>query len=235
MKKGTLHLIPTPLSEPGSGFIFIPYDTGFIKGIQTYIVEDLRSARRFLKSVDKSIDIDSLTFIELNEHTDLSKTGNFLNDALQGKDIGLLSEAGLPCVADPGHAIVRLAHEKGILVNPLLGPSSLMMALMGSGFNGQSFIFHGYLPIKPSERQSKLKELERDCRKSNRTQIFIETPYRNLSLLDAIVQACSPDLLLCIAADITLPTQIIATKAIHHWKNNFPDLHKRPAVFLLGM
>lgn len=235
MKKGTLHLIPTPLSEPGSGFTLVPFDKGFIKTIRTYIVEDMRSARRFLKTLDKSIDIDSLNFIELNEHTDLSKTGSFLNDALLGNDIGLLSEAGLPCVADPGHAVVRLAHEKGIEVNPLLGPSSLMMALMGSGMNGQSFVFHGYLPVKPAERQSKLKEIERDCRKSNKTQIFIETPYRNHSLLDAIVSACRPDLMLCIAADLSLPTQFIDTKAVQLWKNNFPDLHKRPAVFLLGM
>jgi 16S rRNA (cytidine1402-2'-O)-methyltransferase len=157
-----------------------------------------------------------------------------LVNAMNGHHVGLLSEAGLPCIADPGNIVVRLAHRKGIRVIPLTGPSSIMLALMASGLNGQNFVFHGYLPVKPDERAKALRDLENAVSKGNQTQIFIETPYRNLQMLESIVKTCHPSLTLCIAADLTLETEWIRSMPLNEWKRQKPELHKRPAVFLIG-
>lgn len=234
MINGKLYLIPTPLGDTDLGHILPEGNHAILDSIDIYIVEEIRTARRFLKKAGIAKSIDQLTFHELNEHTDPTETESYLDGALEGKNIGLLSEAGLPCIADPGNRIVGLAHRKGIQVIPFVGPSSLMLALMSSGFNGQQFIFHGYLPVKPDERILALRSLEKDVHQHHRTQIFIEAPYRNVAMLESIHKACRPDTLLCIAVDLTLSSEFISTRQVRSWKNNLPDLHKRPAVFLLG-
>ncbi len=235
MSKGKLYLIPTPLGETGFENALPAYNHQVLEKISVYIVEELRTARRFLRRAGISKPIDALTFHELNEHTVPEEAAAYLDEALKGSDIGLLSEAGLPCVADPGNIVVKQAHSKGIQVIPLVGPSSLMLALMASGLNGQRFIFHGYLPVNPAQRATSLKALEKDISLNNRTQIFIETPYRNLAMFESIVRVCQPDTLLCIAADLTLDSQFISTLTVRQWKSKLPELHKRPAVFLLGI
>jgi 16S rRNA (cytidine1402-2'-O)-methyltransferase len=234
MKPGILYLIPTPLGDSGEELMQFPGNKDIIDSLEVFIVEELRTARRFLKKSGISRTIDSLTFFELNEHTVQEESELFLNPALEGKNIGLLSEAGLPCIADPGHSIVKLAHKKGMRVIPLVGPSSLMLALMASGMNGQQFIFHGYLPAKPNERVSALRSIEKDIHTHHRTQIFIEAPYRNQAMLESIRSSCHGDTRLCIAIDLTMESEYISTRSVAGWKNNLPDLHKRPAVFLLG-
>ncbi|NVO18806.1 MAG: SAM-dependent methyltransferase [Bacteroidetes bacterium] len=234
MKPGILYLIPTPLGDPGEELVQFPGNKEIIESLEIFIVEELRTARRFLKKSGISRSIDALTFFELNEHTVQQESEHFLDPALAGKNIGLLSEAGLPCIADPGHTVVMLAHRKGIRVIPLVGPSSLMLALMASGMNGQQFVFHGYLPAKPNERVQALRSLEKDIHIHHRTQIFIEAPYRNQAMLDSIRNSCNGETRLCIAIDLTMETEYISTRPIAGWKNNLPDLHKRPAVFLLG-
>ena len=234
MNIGTLYLIPTPLGEPGH---VDPLPTGnlnILNSIDTFIVEEIRTARRFLRWCGITKPIDSLTFLELNEHTPEQETVKYLDGALQGQNLGLLSEAGLPCIADPGNYVVRQAHLRGIRVIPLIGPSSLMLALMASGLNGQQFLFHGYLPIKPHERELALRGLEKDVKTSGRTQIFIETPYRNKALLESIIRCCHPELLLCIAASITTPEEFISTRPVRMWKSDYPELNKKPTVFLFG-
>ena len=234
MNKGNLYLIPTPLGETGFEAALPAYNLQLIQKIDIFIVEELRTARRFLRKAGYTRDFESVTFYLLNEHTPENETDTMLEKAILGQNVGLLSEAGLPCIADPGNIVVRLAHQKAIRVIPLTGPSSIMLALMASGFNGQNFVFHGYLPVKPDERSKALRELEHAITKSNQTQIFIETPYRNMAMLESIVKSCHPSLSLCIAVDLTLPTEWIRSITINEWKKQKPDLHKRPAVFLLG-
>jgi 16S rRNA (cytidine1402-2'-O)-methyltransferase len=234
MKTGKLYLIPTPLGEPGFRDVLPHGNLAIIENIEIFIVEELRTARRFLKQIGVSKPIHSLIFHELNEHTQPEETGNYLDGALEGKDIALLSEAGLPCIADPGNTIVKLAHQKGIQVIPLVGPSSLLLALMSSGLNGQQFIFHGYLPVKPNERINAIRLLEKDIHLNHRTQLFIEAPYRNNSMLESILKSCNPETMLCVAVDLTQETEYISSRPIRLWKKDIPDLHKRPAVFLLG-
>ncbi len=234
MTKGNLYLIPTPLGDTGFETGLPAYNLQIIKEIDTFIVEELRTARRFLRKAGYTRDFESVTFYLLNEHTPDNEASHMLEKALAGKAVGLLSEAGLPCVADPGNIIVRLAHRKGIRVIPLTGPSSIMLALMSSGLNGQNFVFHGYLPVKPDERIKALRELEHAAALGNQTQIFIETPYRNVAMLESIIKTCHPSMLLCIAADLTLETEWIRSMPVHEWKKENPQLHKRPAVFLLG-
>ncbi len=176
---------------------------------------------------------DEVSFHLLNKHTNEGEIGNYLNSNLKGEDTGLLSEAGLPCVADPGASIVRLAHKKNIRVIPLIGPSSIFLALMASGFNGQHFAFKGYLPIDKNARERKIKELESDVYKKDQTQIFIETPYRNMRVFDALLKICSDESMLCIACDVSLETEFIKTLRVKDWRKQIPELHKRPAVFLL--
>jgi 16S rRNA (cytidine1402-2'-O)-methyltransferase len=234
MTKGNLYLIPTPLGDTGFEAGLPSVNHLIIQSFDTFIVEELRTARRFLRKTGFSKDFESVTFYLLNEHTPDFEVENMLEKAFKGNNIGLLSEAGLPCVADPGNIVVRLAHKKGIRVVPLTGPSSIMLALMASGLNGQNFVFHGYLPVKPEERSKSLRDLELATGKGSQTQIFIETPYRNIQMLESIVKTCHPSLMLCIAVDLTLQTEWIRCMSIQDWKKVKPELHKRPAVFLLG-
>lgn len=233
--KGKLYLIPSPLgdNQPSEVLPEMVFET--IGRIRTYVVEEVRTARRFLSRAGLKGKIDTLEFYELNEHTSSEQIEGYLGLFERGEDIGLISEAGLPAVADPGAQLVALCHKRGIEVVPLVGPSSLMLALMASGLNGQSFAFCGYIPAKSDERKSRLKVLEKVSSQLNQTQIIIETPYRNDSLLADILSVCNPSTRLCIAADLTLPTAYIRTASIGDWKKNVPTIGKRPCVFLLLM
>jgi len=229
---GVLYLIPSTLGECCIGDVLPQRTSEIVNRIAHYVVENTRSARRFLSKLNIEQSIDALTFAELNEHTPLSEVAPLLKPLLEGHDVGIISEAGVPSVADPGAALVRLAHEKNIRVVPLVGPSSILLALMASGFNGQAFTFSGYLSVKPDERVKQIKNLEK--RSAHETQIFMETPYRNNKLIADLLATCSPQTKLCLAADITLATEFIATKTIAEWKKKTPDLNKRPCIFLLS-
>jgi 16S rRNA (cytidine1402-2'-O)-methyltransferase len=229
-----LYLIPTTLGDTSIERVLPPDLTKLISSISVFIVENIRTARRFLKKVNPAIVIDDLTFFELNQHTDKKEISRFLATNQQGLDIGIISEAGCPGIADPGADVVRIAHTKNIQVVPLVGPSSILLALMASGMSGQSFAFNGYLPIKNPEKSQQIKMLEKRMQTEGQTQIFIETPYRNAQLLDDLLKICDPQTMLCIAADITLDTEFILTKPILYWKTNIPDIQKRPAIFMIG-
>lgn len=230
--KGRIYLIPVTLG--GDDFLkVIPEKViNLTIKLRFFIVEDIRSARRYLRMIDKKFPIDDAVFFELSEHTGESEIEHYLQPVLNGSDMGIISEAGLPAIADPGAMIVALAHRKGITVTPLSGPSSILLALISSGFNGQKFTFNGYLPIKPADRISKLRELEKRAAEGF-TQIFMETPYRNQKMLESILKTCHSDTLLCIAADITLPTESIMTMSISEWKKDLPSLDDRLAIFLI--
>ena len=229
---GNIYLIPVTLG--GDDFLkVIPEKViSLTKRLRYFIVEDLRSARRFLRLIEKGFPIDESVFFELNKHTPESDIPGLLEPALKGQDIGIMSEAGLPGIADPGAKIVALAHEKRLKVIPLSGPSSIILALISSGFNGQNFTFNGYLPVKPADKNSRLRELEKKARKGY-AQIFMETPYRNQKMFEAIVSACNNETMLCIASDITLPEEDIRTMKISEWKRNIPTLDGRLVIFLL--
>jgi len=234
MKKGKLYLIPTFLADTNDESNFPAINLEITSTLNHFIVENVRTARRFLRKTGYTHDFEQVVFLEMNKHTDPSRFTVYLEPAKQGHDIGLLSEAGVPCVADPGSAIVTLAHENDIQVIPLTGPSSIFLALMASGFNGQHFLFHGYLPIDRKEREHKIREIERQAQTSRQTQIFIETPYRNNQLLETILKVCREDTLLCIGSMMTHQTlEFIKTKPIGNWKAKLPDLNKKPAVFLI--
>jgi 16S rRNA (cytidine1402-2'-O)-methyltransferase len=233
--KGTLYLIPTTLGTSAYERVFPEFNRKIILGLKNFIIEDIRSARRFLKSVKYPGNFDDVIFQDLNKHTAEEDTFTYLQPLANFQDIGLMSEAGVPCLADPGNIIVKQAHELGYKVVPLIGPSSILLALIASGFNGQNFSFVGYLPVKPFDRNRKIKELESIARKTGQTSIFIETPYRNTQLFNAITENCHPDTMLCIAADITLETEFIASKNITKWKKSPPDIRKRPTVFLISV
>ena len=232
--KGVLYLVPNTLGNPDTKETIPEGIKGRVNDISLFIVENLRNARRYLKSLNREIQIDSLTFFELNEHTPAEEIPTFLDRVEKGMDAAIISEAGVPGVADPGAAVVRLAHEKGIRVVPLTGPSSILLALMASGLNGQSFCFHGYLPVKKPDRIRKIREIEQTAVRKGETQLFIEAPYRNDALLSDILETCHPSTLLCIAADITLESEFIFTKTTAAWKKKKPALHKRPVLFLIG-
>ena len=200
--------------------------------LRHFIVEDIRSARRFLRLIDKEFPIDDSTFFELNEHTAESDITHFLDPVIKGSDIGIMSEAGLPGIADPGARIIALAHRKKLTVTPLSGPSSIILSLISSGLNGQNFTFNGYLPIRPAERSAKIRELIRNAA-TGYAQIFMETPYRNQKLLDAVLEICPNESLLCIAADITLPSENIRTKKISEWKRDIPNIKDKLVVFVM--
>ena len=229
---GRLYLIPSFLGSENPKDVFPDLNREIVGTIKYFIVEEERTVRRFLKKLVREIVIDDLHFSILNEHTKPIDILEFLNPC-EENPVGLISEAGVPCVADPGAIVVKMAHEKGIDVMPLVGPSSILMALMASGMNGQNFAFNGYLPIQSNERAQKIKFFERRSETENQTQIFIETPYRNNQLLDDIIKYCNPQTLLCLACDITLPSQFIKTQAIKDWQLKRPDIHKRPAIFCL--
>jgi 16S rRNA (cytidine1402-2'-O)-methyltransferase len=231
--KGKLYLIPNLLGDGNPEEVLSPVVIKIIRDIRYFIVEDIRTARRFLSKVKIHHSIDSLTFFVLNEHTLPSEIGEYLHP-INDNDIGVLSEAGVPGVADPGADIVSLAHSIGIQVVPLIGPSSILMAVMASGLNGQNFAFNGYLPVKHPERVNKIKFFEKRALSENQTQVFIEAPYRNMQLLEDIINTCSPTTMLGIGADICLESEFIKTQPIECWKKKMPELHKRPAIFLIG-
>lgn len=234
MTKGKLYLIPTPLGDDALHTI-PPYVVDIIHSLDTFIVERAKTARHFIKATAPPYPLSSVTVFELDNtsHTiDFKEIQPILE---QGKNIGILSEAGCPGIADPGALVVEWAHQKGYEVMPLVGPSSILLSLMASGMNGQSFTFHGYLSAKRDELGRNLKKLEEMARKNNQTQIFIETPYRNKQLIETALNVLSPNTKFCIAADISLPPQYIMTKTINEWKKTLiPDLHKKAAIFLIG-
>lgn len=229
----TLYLIPTSLGDCSFDKILPAYNTDIVNNLKHFIVEDVRTARRFLKKTNQAIDIDCLTFYILNQHTTSEELSGFLRPMFGGNDMGVLSEAGCPAIADPGADVVAIAQKNNFTVVPLVGPSSILLSLMASGFNGQSFAFVGYLPIQPGERAKALKKLESRAYSENQSQIFIETPYRNMKMLEEILQTCQPNTRLCIAVDITLETEFIKTKTVKEWKSQLPDLSKRPCIFLI--
>ena len=228
-----LYLIPSTLGDTPVERVLPPYNTEIVSRLRFFIVENVRTARRFLKKCHADIDIDKLTFYELNKHTDRNDIPEFLRPLKEGNSMGIISEAGCPAVADPGAEIVALAHREGYKVVPLVGPSSPLLALMASGFNGQSYAFHGYLPIDSNERAKAIKKLETHAYNENQTQLFIETPYRNQKLAEDILLHCKPQTRLCIAMNITCEDEYIATKTVKEWKNRLPDMNKKPCVFLL--
>ncbi len=233
-RKGKLYLIPTPLGSLETNNRVLPdYNTTILHKLDVFIVEQVRTARRFISSLKHPVPIDKMVFMELNKYTDESEVHSYLNGINSGASIGLLSEAGTPCIADPGALVVKIAHENGIEVIPLVGPNSIILSLMASGFNGQNFTFHGYLPVDKQKLSRKIKELEQKSIRANQTQIFIETPYRNNQLISNIISNCSPQTQLCVAVDLTLPSESIQTYPISKWKKTKFDFHKKPTVFLL--
>ena len=230
--KGKLYLIPTTLGDSKVENVIPTYVLELINEINIYIVENVRTARRYLRKAGIKTPIDDLTFHVLDKRTKESELHSFLKE-IKTQNIGLISEAGCPGVADPGASIAAIAHERGIQVIPLVGPSSILLAQMASGFNGQNFAFVGYIPVKKPERLKAIQRLEKRSAIENQTQIFIETPYRNMHLFDDILHSCNKKTRLCIASDITLETEFIKTKSIAAWKNSRPELHKRPTIFLI--
>ncbi|PAW92214.1 SAM-dependent methyltransferase [Mucilaginibacter sp. MD40] len=233
MPNGTLYLIPVPLADDAAAKSFTPYLTDTINSIKEYIVENEKTARKFLKQAGLKTPQSELLIHDYGKHNRDSGLKDFFKGLLAGNDVGLMSEAGCPGIADPGADIVAEAHRKGITVVPLVGPSSILLALMASGFNGQSFTFHGYLPIDKADRTRRIKELENAAERHKQTQLFIETPFRNDSMLQEVLKTCKPNTRLCIACDITAPTEFIKTQTIAAWQKQVPDLRKRPAIFLL--
>lgn len=229
------YLIPVTLGETEYQKVLPEYNKKILRGIKNFIVENRRSAIRFLKLADSSIDIDSLEFLELNEHSDLARISNYLDPLLKKKlPMGIISEAGCPAVADPGAAVVEMAQKKNLKVVPLSGPSSMIMAVMASGLNGQSFAFNGYLPVKPNERAAKIRQLENRAWNEKQTQLFIEAPYRNLKMLESILNSCRNETLVCVAAGLTTEQEFIKTLSVAEWKkSNEPPINKVPAIFLI--
>jgi 16S rRNA (cytidine1402-2'-O)-methyltransferase len=231
--KNALYLIPVTLGEDDPAAVMPISVFQVIAGLDEFIVENERTARRFLRKAGYTRNFDEVKFHLLNKHTQPEELASFIESIKNRKAVGLLSEAGVPCIADPGALVVKMCHQHSLQVVPLTGPSSLLLALMASGFNGQHFTFHGYLPIQKSELRQKLRELEANVYQKDQTQIFIETPYRNDKLAESIISSCQPQTQLCIAADLTLDSEWIATHTISWWRHHIPNLHKRPAVFLL--
>jgi len=234
-KKGSLYLFPVTLGNNEQIERVIPaWNHRILHSIRFFVVENVRSARRFIRKTGHPLPIDEMQFFELNKYTPEEKIASFLQPLTEeGEDIGVLSEAGTPAVADPGAQIVREAHRQKIRVIPLTGPNSLILALMASGFNGQQFRFHGYLPIEPGQRARKIRDIEQQAYKYNESQLFIETPYRNHQMLESLLKVCRNQTQLCIACNLTLPDELILSKTIAQWKKEKADFHKKPAVFIL--
>lgn len=228
-----LYLFPVPLGDTPVRNVLPDYNIELLRSVKFFVVENLRSARRFIKACDRSINIDELSFEELNEHTPIENVTRLTAPLDKGFDLGVISEAGCPAVADPGADLVAVAQRKGYEVVPLVGPSSIIMSLMASGFNGQSFAFSGYLPIDESARTAKLKDMEASIRRKRQTQIFIETPYRNMKLIADLCRRLPGDLLLCVASDITGARQSIVTRSLTQWKKAQYNYDKVPTIFLL--
>jgi 16S rRNA (cytidine1402-2'-O)-methyltransferase len=232
-KIGTVYLIPSTLGDMEPLEVLPISIKQAIEQIDHYVVENEKTARHFIKKISPRKSQPSLKISVLNKFTEPQEIPGFLNPCLQGHNLGILSEAGCPGIADPGATVVKIAHEKNIRVVPLVGPSSILLALMASGMNGQNFAFNGYLPIEGTERKKYIKSLERKSKEDNQSQIFIETPYRNNKMLEELIKALAPGTRICVAADITLPSEYIRTKIAQDWKNESIDLHKRPTIFII--
>ena len=234
MTLGTLYLIPVTLGDDNIAQVLPANVVTIAQQLDTFVVESEKSARHFLSTIKTTKPVRELTLNLLNEHTDDKTIPDLLKPLLAGKDVGLMSDAGCPAIADPGAKLVALAHQKGIRVVPLVGPSSILLSLMASGLNGQQFAFLGYLPVDKAQRIQKLKEIEKRAQTHKETQIFIETPYRNMHMLEALLSTCHANTRLCIASQVSMADEMIVTKTINQWKQNaLPDLHKKPTVFLL--
>lgn len=231
--QGKLYMIPTTLGENEPLEVLPISIKRIIEEIDFYIVENEKSARRFIKKISPRKSQPNLNISLLNKFTDIEIIPSFLNPCLEGKNVGVLSEAGCPGIADPGSEVVRIAHQKKISVVPLVGPSSIILALMASGLNGQNFAFNGYLPIEAAERKKAIKRFEKISRENNQSQLFIETPYRNNNLFEEFVKTLSKNTWLCVATDITLPTEFILTKSVGNWISESVELHKRPTIFII--
>ena len=231
-----IYLIPTFLGENDVERVLPQWNAEVIRSLRFFVVENVRTARRFLKKVDREIDIDQLKFFELNQHTDMAQLMRELGEVWK-EDIGVMSEAGCPAVADPGAAIVAEAQQRGIRVVPLVGPSSILMSVMASGMNGQSFAFNGYLPIEKNERTNKIKTLEKRIYTEKQTQMFIETPYRNLAMIEELLKTLQPSTKICIASGITCPEEWIVTRTVAEWKKKggFERINKIPTIFVIGL
>lgn len=232
MTEGKIFLIPVTLGNEDYRKVIPEKVIDLTRLLRVFVVEELRSARRFLRLIDKYFPIDETIFHVLNEHTPEKEIEEFLDPVVKGSDLGIMSEAGLPGIADPGAKLISLAHRKKLQVVPLSGPSSILLALISSGLNGQNFTFNGYLPVKTGERIIRLRELEKNTH-SGYAQIFMETPYRSQKMLDSVLETCSNDKLLCIASDLTLPTESIRTMSISEWKKNIPSINDQLVVFIL--
>jgi 16S rRNA (cytidine1402-2'-O)-methyltransferase len=231
---GTLYLIPVTLGDDMVQHVIPDYVLNVARNLETFVVESEKSARHFLSTIKTLKPVRELNLHLLNEHTDMKVLPDLLAPLLAGQNVGLMSDAGCPAVADPGAQLVQLAHKKGIRVVPMVGPSSILLSLMASGLNGQQFAFLGYLPVEKLQRNQKLKEIEKRSASHKETQLFIETPYRNQAMMDAILQTCHAQTQLCIACDVSLPSEMIVTKSIASWKTSPPiDIHKRPCLFLI--
>ena len=231
---GKLYLVPTLLGATSAEYVIPQGTLDKVRTLRFFVVENIRTARRMLSKMQMPCPIDELTFVELDKHNPVNPDlMTYLGEALNGNDIGLMSEAGTPCVADPGALIVELAHQAGIQVVPLTGPNAMILALMASGFNGQSFCFHGYLPIKNPERAQKIKALEHKSLTNDETEMFIETPFRNNAMIEDIIRNCHPNTMLCVASNITMEDEKIISRPITEWKSIKYDWNKKPAVFLI--
>jgi len=229
-----IYLIPVTLGDTAHSRSLPAYNSEVILSLKHFIVENVRTARRFLKKTEPSIIIDELTFMELNKHTSPDSIAEMLAPVASGMSIGVMSEAGCPAVADPGADVVAIAQKKGYRVIPLVGPSSILLALMASGFNGQRFAFHGYLPVDAANRAAHIKSLEKRMYNENETQLFIETPFRNNKLLDDLILVCKPTTQLCVASNLTCDDEFIRTHPVKAWVKNKPDLNKKPTIFLIS-
>lgn len=229
-----LYLIPVTLGDTPHNRVLPAYNKEAILSIRHFIVEEIRTARRFLKQVDRDINIDELTFYPMGKHADAARYSSYLEALRQGEPIGVISEAGCPAIADPGADVVAIAQHEGLKVVPLVGPSSILLAVMASGFNGQSFAFHGYLPIDPVDRTHRLKQLEARSASEHQTQLFIETPYRNAKMMTDVLSACSPHTRLCIASGLTTEQEYTRSLTVKEWKTQgLPDLGKVPTIFAI--
>ena len=234
MSKGTLYLIPTTLGKTPENNTIPEFSLSVIRKLEVLVVENIQTSVKFLQWVGDTIPEYKIDFFPLNKNTPDQEIYSFLKPLKAGKDVGLMSDAGAPAVADPGSKLVKMAHQNGIKVVPLVGPSSILLALMASGFNGQSFAFHGYLPIDAKARKQMLTQLEGESRRHDRTQIFMEAPYRNNEMFKSVLETCGPSTRFCVATDITLPTEEIRSMEIAEWKNlPKPELNKRPTIFML--
>lgn len=231
--QAALYLIPVTLGDTAIERVLPDYNREIIAQIKYFVVENIRSARRFLRRSNPDIVIDELTFYTLDEHTRAEEISAFLTPLREGNPIGVISEAGCPAIADPGADLVAIAQTENMPVVPLVGPSSILLSLMASGFNGQSFAFNGYLPVEPAERTRKIKQIEQRAYQENQTQIFIETPYRNHKMIEELVRTCRPTTRLCVACDISCDTEEIVTRTMSQWKKAQYNYQKRPAIFLL--